>query len=54
MRAIGTEGALQMMRHRGSGPAYYKLTKGQTGRIVYFGADLLEWLEDRRVDRAAA
>ena len=54
MRAISTRDGLQMMRTRGDGPAYYKLHKAHNGRIVYFGADLLEWLAERRVDRTAA
>ena len=54
LRAIASEGVLRYWRCHKRGPAYYKLNRGKTGRIVYRGADLLAWLEARRVEPARA
>ena len=46
---IGPRELLAQWRHRGVGPAFYKLGK----KVVYRGADLNAWAEDNRVDPAA-
>lgn len=43
---IGDRDKLAQWRHRGIGPAYYKLGR----KIVYRGADLNAWAEQNRVE----
>lgn len=43
---IGDRDKLAQMRHKGVGPAYYKLGR----KIVYHGADLNAWAEANRYD----
>lgn len=43
---IGDRDKLAQWRHRGIGPAYYKLGR----KIVYRGADLNAWTEQNRVE----
>ena len=43
---IGCREKLAQWRHKGRGPAYYKLGR----KIVYRGADLNEWLAKNRTD----
>ena len=38
-------------RCQGDGPPYVKTSPGRTGRVVYLGRDLLEFLQARRVTR---
>ena len=42
---IGDREKLAQWRHRGTGPAYYKLGR----KIVYRGADLNAWVETCRI-----
>ena len=50
MRLIATEGSLRQWRHEGKGPPFTKFGH----RILYFGRDLNRWLDDHRVEPAAA
>ena len=43
---IGDRAKLAQWRHRGIGPAFYRLGR----KIIYRGADLNAWAEARRVD----
>ena len=43
---IGDRAKLAQWRHRGIGPAYYRLGR----KIVYRGEDLNAWAEANRVD----
>jgi hypothetical protein len=43
---IGDRDKLAQWRHRGAGPAYYRLGR----KIIYRGADLNAWAEGNRVD----
>ena len=43
---IGDRAKLAQWRHRGIGPAFYRLGR----KIVYRGADLNAWAEARRVN----
>lgn len=43
---IGNRAKLAQWRHKGVGPAFYKLGR----KIVYRGADLNAWAEANRVD----
>ncbi len=43
---IGDREKLAQWRHRGVGPAYYKLGR----KIIYRGSDLNAWVEASRVD----
>lgn len=43
---IGDRAKLAQWRHRGTGPAFYRLGR----KIVYRGADLNAWAEAHRVD----
>ena len=45
---IGNRDMLAQWRHKGKGPAYYKLGR----KILYRGADLNAWVETQRVDPA--
>lgn len=42
---IGTREKLGQWRHRGVGPAYYKMGK----KVVYRGEDLNVWAESQRI-----
>jgi hypothetical protein len=43
---IGDRDKLAQWRHKGIGPAYYRLGR----KIIYRGVDLNEWAEAGRVD----
>ena len=43
---LGDRNKLAQWRHKGSGPAYYKLGR----KIVYRGADLNAWANQNRVE----
>ena len=53
LRSIGTESTLAQWRCYGTGPVFHKLNAGRSSRILYHGADLLEWLAEKRVAGAA-
>lgn len=46
LNIIGDRDKLAQWRHKGMGPAYYKLGR----KIIYRGADLNAWAEDNRVE----
>ena len=46
---LGDREKLAQWRHKGIGPAFYRLGR----KIVYRGADLNAWAEARRVDPAS-
>lgn len=46
LEVIGDRDKLAQWRHKGVGPAYYKLGR----KIIYRGADLNSWAEAQRVD----
>ncbi len=43
---IGDRDKLAQWRHKGCGPAYYKLGR----KVVYLGSDLNKWVEANRVE----
>ncbi|MFO6463425.1 MerR family transcriptional regulator [Jannaschia sp. KMU-145] len=45
LELIGDRNKLAQWRHKGMGPAYYKLGR----KILYCGADLNAWAETRRM-----
>ena len=45
LEVIGKRQTRAKYRHEGRGPAYIKVGS----RVVYFGQDVLDWLEARRV-----
>lgn len=45
---------LRNWRHVGKGPAYYKLTPGPRGRVIYEVSDLVDFKSRHRVDPGAA
>jgi hypothetical protein len=45
LEVIGDREKLAQWRHKGIGPAFYRLGR----KIVYCGADLNAWAESRRV-----
>ena len=45
---IGDRDKLAQWRHKGMGPAFYKLGR----KIIYRGADLNAWADAQRVDPA--
>jgi hypothetical protein len=45
---IGDRDKLAQWRHKGTGPAFYRLGR----KIIYRGADLNAWAEANRVDPA--
>ena len=49
LRTIASPGTLAQWRHFGNGPAYHKLNQGRGSRVLYSGADLLEWLQQKRI-----
>jgi hypothetical protein len=49
LEIIGDRAKLAQWRHKGIGPAYYRLGR----KIVYRGADLNAWAEANRVDPQA-
>jgi hypothetical protein len=49
LEIIGDREKLAQWRHKGVGPAYYRLGR----KIVYRGADLNEWAEANRVETNA-
>lgn len=50
MRVAGTPGSLAQMRFKGVGPAYVKLGR----RVLYKGSDVNRWLDEHRIEPAAA
>lgn len=46
LEIIGDRSKLAQWRHKGIGPAYYRLGR----KIIYRGADLNAWAEANRVD----
>lgn len=46
LELIGDRAKLAQWRHRGTGPAFYRLGR----KIIYRGADLNAWTEANRVD----
>ena len=46
MRVLGAVQTLARWRHEGKGPSYTK----SGSRVIYRGADVLTWLEARRVE----
>lgn len=46
LEIIGDRDKLAQWRHKGIGPAYYKLGR----KVVYRGADLNIWVEAQKVD----
>lgn len=46
LKIIGDHKKLAQWRHKGIGPAYYKLGR----KIIYRGADLNAWAEAHRVE----
>ncbi|PHO02205.1 MerR family transcriptional regulator [Rhodobacteraceae bacterium 4F10] len=46
LELLGDREKLAQWRHKGAGPAYYKLGR----KVVYRGSDLNVWVEARRVD----
>ena len=51
---IAPESTLRFWRCRGGGPSFVKITAGPRGRIRYLGADLNDFLTQRRVEVEAA
>ena len=49
LEIIGDRDKLAQWRHKGRGPAFYRLGR----KIVYRGADLNTWVEAGRVDPAS-
>ncbi|WP_306114478.1 MULTISPECIES: helix-turn-helix domain-containing protein [unclassified Roseovarius] len=49
LNLIGDRAKLAQWRHKGIGPAYYKLGR----KIIYRGADLNAWADGNRVDPTA-
>lgn len=45
LREVGAEQTFARWRHEKTGPAFHK----SGSRVLYRGADILEWLEARRV-----
>lgn len=43
---LGNREKLGQWRHKGQGPAYYKLGR----KVIYRGSDLNSWAETHRVD----
>ena len=52
MRLIGTPSTLAHWRCEGRGPKFSKIGSGQGSRILYHGAALIAWLEEKRVPAA--
>ena len=48
-RKIAAKQTLARWRHEGSGPCFHKAGS----RVIYKGADVLAWLEGRRVETGA-
>lgn len=46
LEILGDRAKLAQWRHRGIGPAYYKLGR----KVIYHGVDLNDWAEANRVD----
>ena len=46
LELIGDRAKLAQWRHRGVGPAFYRLGR----KIVYWGSDLNTWAEAHRID----
>jgi hypothetical protein len=49
LQLIGNRAKLSQWRHKGTGPAHYKLGR----KICYHGSDLNAWAEATRVDPAS-
>lgn len=50
LRSVAATQTLARWRHEGRGPAYVK----SGSRVIYRGADVLAWLEARRVETEQA
>ena len=50
LELIGSREKLAQWRHRGVGPAFYRLGK----KVIYRGVDLNVWAEAQRVEPQAA
>jgi len=50
LEVIGDRAKLAQWRHKGMGPAFYKLGR----KIIYLGADLNAWAEAQRVEPGKA
>ncbi len=50
LEIVGDREKLAQWRHKGIGPAFYKLGR----KIVYHGADLNAWADANRIDPGAA
>jgi len=46
LELLGDKNKLAQWRHKGVGPAFYKLGR----KIIYRGTDLNEWAESKRCD----
>ncbi|MEL6510659.1 MAG: helix-turn-helix domain-containing protein [Pseudomonadota bacterium] len=46
LELLGSRDRLAQWRHKGSGPAYYKLGR----KILYHGVDLNAWVESKRTE----
>ena len=44
------EVTLRRWRSNGSGPPFYKIGEGHTGRIIYAETEVRKWLQDQRVN----
>ena len=49
MRAIASKGVLSQWRHLNRGPAFIRAS----GKILYAGRDIIDWIEANRVDPSA-
>lgn len=49
LEIIGDRDKLAQWRHKGIGPAFYKLGR----KVIYRGADLNDWAEANRVEPSA-
>lgn len=46
LELLGDRDKLAQWRHKGVGPAYYKIGR----KVIYRGTDLNDWLAARRID----
>ena len=53
LHLLATEGTLAQWRSAGTGPKFIKLAAGRGSRILYHGADLVDWLAQKRIPVAA-
>lgn len=50
IEAMGSKSKQAQMRHRGTGPSYYRLGR----KILYRGTDLNAWADAQRIESSAA